>query len=277
MGPTTRMSAPLFSIVVPTFQRAKWLDECLASVAAQTFTDFECIVADDGSADETPAVVAAWSARDARFQHLPLTNGGSPGRTRNLGAARAAGRWLAFLDDDDLWVPHKLERQAEILARRPELALLFGRMDRFGDETGPWPDPPSRAAPDLLALLEGNVVPCSTAVVRADLFRATGGFDATLRFAEDYELWLRLCQRGPLHAMPDVLVRYRVHGTGLSRDERTQVECLARIAERAVTWGASRAAVAPLRRAVMRGRWRIASRERGFVAALPLWVASVCA
>jgi glycosyltransferase involved in cell wall biosynthesis len=267
------VAAPTFSIVVPTYQRASMLEECLASIAAQTFGDFECIVSDDGSTDETPAVVAAWSARDARFRHHRLSNGGSPGRTRNLGAMTARAPWIAFLDDDDLWLPEKLQRQHDALRDAPEAVLIFGRMDRFGVETGPWPDPPAPARPDLRTLLLGNIVPCSTAVVRASEFRALGGFDETLRFAEDYELWMRLARRGTLVAMPDILVRYRCHAAGISRDEAQQVACMARILERARdAWGVAPSELAPLRRSVLRGRARVHEREHGFFAAIPRWL-----
>lgn len=267
------MAAPTFSIVVPTYQRASMLEECLASVAAQTFGDFECIVSDDGSTDETPAVVAGWSASDARFRHHRLSNGGSPGRTRNLGAEIARAPWIAFLDDDDLWLPEKLQRQHDALRDAPEAVLIFGRMDRFGVETGPWPDPPAARRPDLRTLLLGNIVPCSTAVVRASVFRSLGGFDTSLRFAEDYELWMRLARVGALVAMPDILVRYRCHAAGLSRDEAQQVTCMTRILERARDeWGASASELAPLRRAVLRGRARVHQREHGFIASIPRWV-----
>lgn len=267
------MAAPTFSIVVPTYQRASMLEACLTSIAAQTFGDFECIVSDDGSTDETPAVVSAWCARDARFRYHRVSNGGSPGRTRNLGAALATAPWIAFLDDDDLWLPEKLQRQRDALRVAPEASLLFGRMDRFGAETGPWPDPPPPARPDLRTLLRGNIVPCSTAVVRASDFRAQGGFDEALRFAEDYELWMRLARHGTLVAMPDILVRYRSHAAGISRDEARQVACMTRIYERARDeWGVEASALAPLRRSVLRGRARVHAREHGFFAAIPRWL-----
>ncbi|MFO0624667.1 MAG: glycosyltransferase [Polyangiales bacterium] len=272
------MAAPTFSIVVPTYQRASMLEECFASVAAQTFGDFECIVADDGSTDATPDVVSAWAARDPRFRYHRLENGGSPGRTRNHGAARATAPWIAFLDDDDLWLPEKLQRQHDALRAAPDATLIFGRMDRFGVENGPWPDPPVTPRPDLATLLLGNIVPCSSAVVRTSVFRALGGFDESLRYAEDYELWMRFARQGALVAMPDILVRYRSHAAGISRDEARQVACMTQIYERARdAWGVPTAALAPLRRSVLRGRARVTARERGFFAAIPRWVEAALA
>lgn len=216
------------SVVVATHNQAHWLGEAIGSVRAQTFGDWELLVADDGSTDDTPAVVASFA--DGRVRHLPAARA-ERAAARNRGVAAAAGELVAFLDADDAWHPEKLARQVAALAAAPEAAACYAA-SRFVDEGGrPLPvRKPLRAHAGRLfpRLVRGNFIILASMVVRRRALDAVGGFDATLPVygCEDWDLWLRLARRDPFVAVDAELVRYRVHG-GNTRPEQVAASGLA--------------------------------------------------
>jgi teichuronic acid biosynthesis glycosyltransferase TuaG len=251
--------SPRVSIVVPTHNRAGYLREALESLREQTFEAWECVVVDDGSTDDTPAVLSALAASDGRIHPLRLEHGGTAGRSRNAGVRESRGALLAFLDDDDLWLPDKLAKQLALLDREPEVQMAFGKVRQFGDEHGIWPGVAVPPRPPLELLLRENVVPCSTVVIRRGAFEAAGGFSERRRIAEDYELWLRVRRAAPIGAMPDVLCRYRVHRGGLTRRLTSELDEQADLyATLEREWGLSPGLLRPARRRIARKRARLA-------------------
>lgn len=262
---------PLVSVVIPTCDRAELLSEAVASVLIQTLEDLEVIVVDDGPTRAARAVVDR--IEDSRVRYVTHQSRGSPGAARNHGAFAAQAPLIAFLDDDDLWLPDKLARQVFVFDSEPEVLLVFGRMERFGLHDGVWPKSPVSGRPTLERLLSGNVVPTSSAVVRADAFAAAGGFDEGLRFGEDYELWLRLVRQGPIRALPDVLVSYREHQRNLSRDVDLELRCLATIYRRAEQeWGVPRKWVRSGLRGIHKRRARRARGLRALRHRISAWL-----
>lgn len=208
--------SPKVSVVVPTHRRPALLAEALASVAAQTVGDWECIVADDRSGRETEAMLECLAADDPRFVVLRV-EAGTPARARNAALARCRGELVAFLDDDDLWLPDKLE--AQLAAFDPDAILVCSRIEEFGAREARWPAGEVPREITFERMLEGNLVATSTAIVRRRDLDVVGGFDETLAMAEDYELWLRLARRGRVRFVDRVLCRYRVHPGNVSGDE----------------------------------------------------------
>lgn len=208
---------PAVSVIVPTYNRSGLLRETLATVGAQGFRDFELIVADDGSEDDTAATVAT-SPVPARY--LRLEHSGLAARTRNAGIAVAQGRYLAFLDDDDLWHPDKLALQMQALREHADAVLVCGNALRHRPGTAEdgslliehCPREAAAGHGGLAELARGNYVICSTALADAAAVRAVGGFceDPRLGFAQDYDLWLRLATRGPVAYLDRPLLGYRV-------------------------------------------------------------------
>lgn len=255
---------PRVSVIIPTCGRPALLAEAIQSVLDQTFQDFEVIVADDGTQSVTQPVVDSARARDSRVRYVGQEKRRSPGATRNCGARAVQAPLIAFLDDDDRWLPRKLERQVPLFEDDPDLLLAFSRMERFGARTGFWPEAEVPERPTLELLLHGNFVPTSSAMIRAECFEASGGFDEKLSFGEDYELWLRLARQGPLRALPDVLVSYREHDANVSRNVDLELRCLSTIYERAERdWGVPHAWLRPALRRLHKTRAR---RARGFEA-----------
>ncbi len=204
---------PTVSVVLATRNQGRWLPETLASVRAQTFDDWELLVADDGSTDDTAAVVAAID--DSRIHWLPgRTAERSAARNRALAAAK--GRYVAFLDGDDCWHPDKLARQVAALDAAPDAALCY-TIARYVDASGA---PLSHRKPDVPPtgrvfprLVRGNCIILASVMAPRERVAAAGGFDETLPVfgAEDWGLWLRLARRAPVVAIAEELTFYRRH------------------------------------------------------------------
>jgi glycosyltransferase involved in cell wall biosynthesis len=181
---------PLVSVIIPTHNRAGLVREAVASVQAQTFRDFEILVVDDGSTDDTAGVLASWEG--IRVLRHGCRRGVAA--ARNLGIAESRGMWLAFLDSDDLWLPVKLARQMAYLKERPELLLC--QTDEVWVRNGVRVNKPEShrkvAGEIFLPSLERCMVSPSAVVLHRRLLEENGGFDEALPAAEDYDLWLRL-------------------------------------------------------------------------------------
>lgn len=212
---------PLFSVILPAHDAEKTLAATLVSLARQTCDDWEAIVLDDGSTDRTAKIAHGFACVDKRVRVVSLPGVG-PSSARNIGALAARGQFLAFLDSDDLWVPEKLAVCASALRASPGVDGLFGRVAFFeGDPTLSRTE--SRLRPGRLALRdligENPVCTMSNLVVRTSSFRAIGGFDETLRHAEDLECLIRLVASGAVVTGVDRrLVYYRTSPFGLSAD-----------------------------------------------------------
>jgi teichuronic acid biosynthesis glycosyltransferase TuaG len=205
----TPPASPLVSVVTPAWNAAATLPATLASVAAQTFADWELLVADDGSTDATPALAAAWAARDPRIRLLPGPHEG-PAGARNRAIRAARGRFIAFLDADDRWRPEKLARQLAFMQAEasPLSFTAYRREDASGRDLGTV-HPPARV--DYASLLKGNVIGCLTAVYDTAHFGKVEMPPLPLR--QDYALWLALLRPGgEARGLDEVLADYRVGG-----------------------------------------------------------------
>jgi glycosyltransferase involved in cell wall biosynthesis len=260
---------PRVSIVLPTRDRAGELRGAVDSVLRQTFEEWECIVVDDGSRDGTPELALELAREDRRVRTIRRDPGGSLAAARNAGLALARGDLVAFLDDDDRWLPGKLALQVRLLEEDREAALVFGRVELFGDAAGVWPRRPPPPRPDLRALLASNFVPVSAAVARRRAVEDAGAFDESLRVAEDYDLWIRLALRSPLRADAAVVARYRFDAARFERQRPDQIAALDAIVSRL---SADRRVppewLRPARRRIHRHRARTAS---GWRARLSEW------
>ncbi|MBN2509726.1 MAG: glycosyltransferase family 2 protein [Spirochaetales bacterium] len=191
----------VISVIIPTYNRARLLGECLASVCEQTWADKEVIVVDDGSDDETREIVKSFS----HIRYLQCGHSGFPGIPRNTGAAEAQGDWLAFLDSDDVWKPDKLSAQYEYISgleRAGETCRLVHTReiwDRCGTTISQKGQKHRRSGDVFADALKKCMIGPSTVMMRKDTFFELGGFDETLEIAEDYELWLRVTDRYPVH------------------------------------------------------------------------------
>ncbi|MEO0061568.1 MAG: hypothetical protein RLZZ08_128 [Pseudomonadota bacterium] len=193
-------------VVIPTYNRAGLLPHALASIQRQSLRVGRIIVVDDGSTDGTVDWVAGAAAADPRIQLVQRQHGGA-NRARNAGIALAQSDWIAFLDSDDEWEADKLERQFALLRDRPDLVGLFTGSRLVGGRAERVHVP--RDNPTEQHLRRANTLgSTSTAVLRASAVGAIGGFDESLPSCQDWDLWFRLRQVGPLGVVRHPLVRF---------------------------------------------------------------------
>jgi glycosyltransferase involved in cell wall biosynthesis len=213
----------MISIVTPAYNAAPYLGETARSVFAQTFSDWEWLIVDDGSTDATREIAAGLG--DRRVRVIAAEHSGLPAAARNRGIAEARGKLVAFLDADDRWLPEKLALQAACFAAHADAGLVFCRYRYFFEEwqrVSRTTDPDLRGVPNPAMLYErlifANLVPLSTAVVRRALLEHYGAFDEDprQRGTEDYELWLRLAPHAPFAYVDRPLMLYRLHVGGVS-------------------------------------------------------------
>lgn len=225
---------PLVSAIIPTFNRLPLLLQAVESVRAQTFAEWELIVADDGSTDGSADAVEALG--DARIRVLRLPHAGDEAVARNGGAAAAGGEWLAFLDSDDVWLPHKLQAQVAATLDAGVRWSYAGveMMDEAG-RTVPFHAGGHRAASGRIVrevLTFDATVFIDTLMVSRALFDEAGGFHAGLEGRADHDLALRLAERAEALGMPDVLARVREHPGRMTADLTARYEKSARVYER---------------------------------------------
>lgn len=204
----------LISVVIPTHNRCERLRQAIESVRTQSWKDLEIIVVDDASTDGTPALMAELSTIEPRIRHIRNAVSLGGGGARNAGIAAARGEYVAFLDDDDLWLPEKLQCQHAILKADGSAAAVScsfilsapGRPEVTRTLSAP---------ADLQALLRKNLLGgASVCLTTRTTLREIGGFDPALRSCQDWDLWLKLFARGSTPVCARALVRYVTHDDG---------------------------------------------------------------
>lgn len=208
------MTTDLVSIVMPAFNAERFIGEAIASVHAQSYAHWQLFVADDSSTDGTQAVALDWAARDPRIKLLALAQNAGSAAARNLGLSCCNGRYVAFLDADDVWMEDKLERQLRFMQERGA-AFSFTAYRKFGPAgSGGLVDASDSVSWD--DMLKGNRIGCSTVVLDTRTYPRLA-FPTGLGRQEDYALWLSLLRGGGrAHGLDEPLVRYRVHPTSKS-------------------------------------------------------------
>lgn len=216
MSTFTSHRLPLISVIIPTYNRATLLRRAIDSVYAQEglgqLFDVEVLVVDDGSTDTTSAVANSY----AELRYLrPSTNKGTSG-ARNVGLDVATGEYVAFLDDDDSWLPWKLRRQLQAIEERSEVSLVYGQEVKRSDRAvWVWPDPHDSPTGWMhRSLLMTCPVNTSSALIRRSHLDRAGRFDEGLRCWEDYDMWLRLALQGPFRFLSGPAVIYQVAASG---------------------------------------------------------------
>ena len=193
---------PMISVVLPTYNRAALLREAIASVRAQTFTDWELLVIDDGSTDDSAAVIREAARTDRRIRALRGPHRGVSA-ARNLGIEHAQGAYVAFLDDDDFWTPEHAARQLAQLSAHPEWAFVYTQAElryEYGSTKLRHP-----LATTFEMLLEKNTIAVPAVLARRTILLEMGGFPVVMRVSEDVNLWLRISARYPFGVIEEPL------------------------------------------------------------------------
>lgn len=202
---------PTVTVVIPTYNAITYLPETLKSLLNQTFNDFEVIIVDDGSSDRTQEWVG--NLTDARIKGVVQINQGVA-VARNQGIALASGKYIAFLDSDDLWKPTKLEKQVECLEENPDVGLVNTWIENI-DEQGNYlttVQTPESGSNAWNQIIEENLILCgSVPMIRRSCFEDVGVFDTNLLSAEDWDMWIRIAAKYSFAVIREPLVSYRQH------------------------------------------------------------------
>ncbi len=215
---TAKEQMPTISVVIPAYNADRTILETIKSVQQQTFSDFEIIVIDDGSEDQTLKVLS--QVEDPRLKIYSYNNSG-PSVARNLGISHSTGEYITFIDADDLWTPDKLEAQLAALQNHPEAGVAYSWTNFIG-ETGEFlraGEPVWFEGNVYTHLLNGNFMNSgSNPLIRRKAIKSVGEFDPTLRYCEDWEFWLRLAARWAFVVVPKPQILYRLSlGTSSSK------------------------------------------------------------
>ena len=217
---------PIISVIIPTYNSAKFIDAALESVFLQTFKDFEIIVVDDGSTDNTKELLKQYFKR---IHYFYQQNKG-PSAARNLGISKANGKLLAFLDADDLWLPEKLEKQVAVYNQKSNIGLVGCGYYVFNDSSNMHIEVKGAVyhdKADILRDFKMRSVPTGSAsgvLIPAECFKKVGCFDESLRAAEDRDMWFRIIKEFDFEILHEPLVKIRKHDSNSSRIQIKMVQ-----------------------------------------------------
>ena len=226
-------------VVIPTYNYGKYVSAAVESVLVQSREPDAIVVVDDGSTDDTAQDVAEFGDR---VRYIRQENAGVSA-ARNRGVAESTGELIAFMDADDTWEPTKLERQAEIFERDPEVGLVHCGMREFDSDTGETiamhTEGMEGDVADELLLWERPVINVSgsSIMVRREAFEEAGGFDTRMKCGEDWDLCYRIARRWTVGFVPEPLVNYRSHAAAAHRNVRDMEEGMGLFYEKAFAEG----------------------------------------
>lgn len=219
------INIPLFSVITCVYNGESFISQAIQSVLDQSFSNWELIIVNDGSTDNTALVVSRF-LDDTRVKYF-YQNNGKQGKARNFAIAHSVAPWLAFLDADDIWLPHKLSRQLAVISSLGDSAdVLFTSAERFYEENSSTKvfhceDGYIEQGRLFTQLLSGeNKILFSSVLLKKESFLVAGKFDETPLIAEDYHLWLRMCDSGfKFFGLDEVMVKYRIHKNQTSKTD----------------------------------------------------------
>jgi glycosyltransferase involved in cell wall biosynthesis len=212
---------PNVSVVIPTYNRSKLLRKTVQSVLDQSFKDYEILVVNNSSTDDTKEMLE--SLGDPRIRVLDILNQGVIAKSRNLGMRNARGEYIAFLDDDDLWLSEKLEKQVGYLEKHPEYDLIYSPVWTIDENDARKEYLEIKRSPTegniFYELVRGNYISTLTVLMRKSLLSEIGFFgeNPALRSIEDYDYWLRIALKKQIGFINEPLALYRVHSSGVSK------------------------------------------------------------
>ena len=213
--------APVVSVIIRTYNRALLLQKAIQSVLDQTFQDFEIVVVNNYSTDNTIEVVRSF--KDERIRIINIRNEGIIAKSHNVGLKESHGDYIAFLDDDDLWCPEKLELQVEYLRKHPQYYLVYSNawsIDENGVRKGLLLKSESFKKGEIFEeLVKSNFIPQLTVLMKKEVYETIGFFneDPSLNLVDDFEYWLRVALHYKIGFVKEPLAMYRVHSGAMGR------------------------------------------------------------
>lgn len=218
----------LVSIIIPTYNRTQYLKLTLDSIKNQNFKDYEVIVIDDGTPGDDNLLLCE---NYEKVAYVKIPNSGGPSKPRNIGISKAVGKYIAFVDDDDIWLPNKLEKQVQILEQNPEFGLVHGCCEVINNEgilqgkiVGR-PGKPEVKHGDVNMRMIGNwTVMMPTSFVRKEVVDKVGYFNEEMPAAgEDVEFWTRCSFETKFYYLDNPMVYYRIHNENISSQTKEYI------------------------------------------------------
>jgi len=225
MRPSNTLStAPIVSVLMSVYNGSRYLPAAIESILGQTFSDFEFIIIDDGSTDDSASIIKGYD--DPRIVLISNTTNIGLTKSLNKGLRLARGRYIARQDADDISYPHRLAWEKAFLDQHDEVVLVSGEME-FIDESNEVFHRPRLAAPPLLVkwylLFYNRIGGHSQVMFRKEPVLSLGGYDESYRYSQDYALWLRLAEEWDLAILDDVIIRYRcAHATSITQTRKEE-------------------------------------------------------
>lgn len=212
------MKEPQVSIIMPVYNGEKYVVEAIESILNQSYKDYEIIIVNDGSTDNTFDKIRSY-LQLSNTKYVEQRNRGLPAAL-NTGIKASSGEYIAFLDCDDVWLPHKLDMQVVFMKEHPEVGLVHGNISYIDQYGTPFtPDSPyetdisGNCFPELFM---GNRIAVLTVLMKKECIRKVGFFSENLKYADDYDMWLRISRHYPLGHIDKCLAVYRKHPGGIS-------------------------------------------------------------
>lgn len=217
------MSQPTVSVLIPVYNAAKYLREAVGSILAQTFGDFEIIAVNDGSRDESANILASIAAQDARLKVICLNKNSGIVAALNEGLHRAKGKYIARMDADDVSLPERFAKQIAFMEEHTDVGLCGAWVDRTPESYGQLLHPQDHET-ICARMVFGCPIVHPTVMLRSYMLQQHNlKYDAHYPHAEDYELWTQISRITRLANIPEVLLRYRIHGRNTSlKNQRSQ-------------------------------------------------------
>jgi glycosyltransferase involved in cell wall biosynthesis len=212
------------SVIIPTYNRAQFVERAVRSVLAQTYEDFELLVIDDGSSDQTQNTIKR--IPDRRIKYIRHSNNKGVSAARNTGIKHAEGNFIALLDDDDVWLPTKLEQQMKYFQTRPDAGAVYTGCISIDSKSN---EPMRNIFPNAVQfkdLLRDNYCEGapSSILIKKDCFKKVGLFDETLPFCEDWDMWIRLARFYEVNVLDQLLVKRYEHASCMHKNFDLAIE-----------------------------------------------------
>ncbi len=227
------MITPVISVVMVTCNVDRFLADSMESILGQTFQDFEFVIVDFGSTDDSKSIISSYAAKDSRVRFHEIPNCGLA-EARNASCLLAQGRYIAIMDADDVSLPNRLLWEVEFMEKHPEVGVLGGAVEWINATGKPLliARHPLGDREIQSALLTHSMLWQPTVLIRRDAFASVGGYRGAFAPAEDYDLWLRIAEHFQIANLEQVVLKYRIHPYQVSLRKRTQ-QTLSRLAAQA--------------------------------------------
>lgn len=212
------------SVIMPAFNAGKFIDQAIQSVFDQSFTNWELLICDDGSVDGSKQIAESWASKDPRIIVLKNKFERGAAGARNTCLDFAQGRYIAFLDSDDVWLPGKLEKQIQFMTDKKQ-PFVFGYCENMSERGDLISTTKAPASVSLRKLLFSNFIPCLTVVYDSEILGKV--YQPDIRRSNDFALWLKILKENEgleVRCYPEVVARYRVNSYGLSANKVSGIE-----------------------------------------------------